>query len=426
MIEKQALINRFAAVRAATEQLVAPLTPEDQLLQSMPDCSPAKWHRAHTTWFFETFLLLPRGVAAFDAHYGYLFNSYYEHVGPRHARPKRGMLSRPTADEVSAYRRAIDGRMLDLLEQASGDDMTAIRPVLELGLAHEEQHQELLLTDILNAFAENPMHPAYRHAGGAPRNDDRDDASMQFIDFPGGAVEIGFDSPEAFGFDNEMPCHRVWLEPYALADRLVTVREWKEFADAGGYETPTLWLADGLDFIRAHGIRAPLYARRDGRALIVFGLDGEREAADDEPLAHVSFYEADAIATFLGGRLPTEEEWEAAALAISPVVGNFRESGALRPVSAGAPRAALRQMFGDVWEWTRSSYSPYPGFSVGDGAIGEYNGKFMVNQFVLRGGSCFTPKGHVRATYRNFWQPGTRFQVTGVRIAENRSDEVTR
>lgn len=423
---RQTLIDRFAAVRTATEELAAPLTPEDQQLQSMPDCSPAKWHRAHTTWFFETFLLLPRGVAPFDPHYGFLFNSYYENVGPRHARPKRGMLSRPTADEISTYRRAIDGRLLELLSSASEEEITALRPVLELGLAHEEQHQELLLTDILNAFSENPMHPAYRPAGTPASDAGAGDSPMRFVDYPGGTVEIGAADSSVFAFDNELPRHRVWLEPYALADRLVTVGEWKAFSDAGGYETPTLWLADGLDFVRAHGIRAPLYARRDGGALVVFGLDGTREAADDEPLAHVSFYEADAIATFLGARLPTEEEWEAAAVGIPANRGNFRESGALRPLPAGAASDVPRQLFGDVWEWTRSSYSPYPGFAAGAGAIGEYNGKFMVNQLVLRGGSCFTPRGHVRPTYRNFWHPGTRFQMTGVRLAKDRSSEVNR
>ncbi|MGK2859863.1 MAG: ergothioneine biosynthesis protein EgtB [Thermoanaerobaculia bacterium] len=421
---KQQLIDRYAAVRTATEELAAPLSPEDQQLQSMPDCSPAKWHRAHTTWFFETFVLLPRGVAPFDPRYGFLFNSYYENVGPRHARPRRGMLSRPTAAEVSTYRRAIDGRMLELLASASEDELAALRPVLELGLAHEEQHQELLLTDILNALAENPLHPAYRHAGAKTREDGGNAAPMRFVDYPGGATEIGVGPSENFAFDNEGPRHRVWLEPYALGDRLVTVGEWKAFADAGGYETATLWLSDGLDFVRAHGIRAPLYARRDGGALVVFGLDGEREAADDEPISHVSFYEADAIATFLGARLPTEAEWEATAGTMNGSEGNFRESGALRPMPAAPGGTGLRQLFGDTWEWTRSSYSPYPGFVAGPGAIGEYNGKFMVNQYVLRGGSCFTPREHVRPTYRNFWHPGTRFQVTGIRLAKDRSNEV--
>ncbi|MCM2316942.1 MAG: ergothioneine biosynthesis protein EgtB [Thermoanaerobaculia bacterium] len=419
---RQSLIDRFAAVRTATEDLAAPLTPEDQQVQSMPDCSPTKWHRAHTTWFFETFLLLPRGVAPFDPHYGFLFNSYYEHVGPRHARPKRGMLSRPTADEVSTYRRAIDGRLLELLSAASDDELAAMRPVLELGLAHEEQHQELLLTDVLNAFSENPLRPVYRQAGASTGNVVISDSPMRFVDYPGGTLEIGAADTNAFVFDNELPRHRAWLEAYALADRLVTVGEWKAFADAGGYDTATLWLADGLDFVRAHGIRGPLYSRRDGGALVVFGLDGVREAADDEPLAHVSFYEADAIATFFGARLPREEEWEAAAVALPASDGNFRESGALRPLPADEPSDAPRQLFGDAWEWTRSSYSPYPGFTAGAGAIGEYNGKFMVNQFVLRGGSCFTPRGHVRPTYRNFWHPGTRFQMTGVRLAKDATE----
>jgi len=417
MSERKSLIDRFVAVRGATESLAAPLSPEDQQLQSMPDCSPAKWHRAHTTWFFETFLLLPAGVAPFDPSFAFLFNSYYENVGPRHARPKRGMLSRPAANEVAAYRRAVDARVTELLEQATDDELAAIRPVVELGMAHEEQHQELMLTDILNAFADNPTRPAYRGAAGGERSEARAEP-MRFVEQPGGVVEIGASARGGFVFDNELPRHRVWLEPFAFADRLLTVGEWKEFADAGGYDRPALWLADGFDFVRSQGIRAPLYARREGSALVVFGLDGEREAADDEPVAHVSFYEADALATFFGARLPTEEEWESIAGSSSATDGNFRGSGALRPLAAGGA-TGVRQLFGDVWEWTRSSYSPYPGFTIGEGALGEYNGKFMVNQFVLRGGSCFTPRGHVRPTYRNFWYPSTRFQMSGVRLARS-------
>ncbi|MFA6954382.1 MAG: ergothioneine biosynthesis protein EgtB [Thermoanaerobaculia bacterium] len=418
MNERQRLIDRFHATRDATEALAAPLSPEDQQLQSMPDCSPAKWHRAHTTWFFETFLLLPAGVAPFDPTFAYLFNSYYENVGPRHARPKRGMLSRPASSEVAEYRRAIDARVTEQIERAMDDELAAMRPILELGMAHEEQHQELLLTDILNAFAENPTRPAYR-GGRADARAVAPASPLRFIEHPGGIVDIGAAASDDFVFDNELPRHRVWLEPFALADRLLTVREWKEFAAAGGYERPTLWLADGFDFVRAHGIRAPLYARLEGGALVLFGLDGEREAADDEPVAHVSFYEADALATFFGARLPTEEEWEAVASAQPSSDGSFRERGALRPLAAAGAKGAVRQLFGDVWEWTRSSYSPYPGFTISEGALGEYNGKFMVNQFVLRGGSCFTPRGHVRATYRNFWHPATRFQMSGVRLARS-------
>ncbi|MBI2212491.1 MAG: ergothioneine biosynthesis protein EgtB [Acidobacteria bacterium] len=418
MDERQILIERFLATRAATERLAEPLSPEDQLLQSMPDCSPTKWHRAHTTWFFETFVLLPAGVAPFDPSFAFLFNSYYENVGPRHARPKRGVLSRPASSEIAAYRSAVDGLVVERLERASDDALRTIQPVVELGIAHEEQHQELMLTDILNAFSENPTLPAYRKSGASAKP--RGSAPpLRFIEFPGGAIEIGAAANNGFVFDNELPRHRVWLEPFALADRLLTVGEWKEFADAGGYERPVLWLSDGFEFVRSNGIRAPLYARRDGDALVVFGLDGEREAADDEPLAHVSFYEADAIATFFGARLPTEEEWETATGAREAGGENFRESGALRPLAAEGTAAGPRQLFGDVWEWTRSSYSPYPGFRVSDGALGEYNGKFMVNQFVLRGGSCFTPRGHIRASYRNFWYPSTRFQMTGVRLARS-------
>lgn len=452
MSERQNLVDSFLAVRAATEALAGPLSPEDQQLQSMPECSPAKWHRAHTTWFFETFVLLPRGVAPFDPSFGYLFNSYYEAVGPRHARPKRGMLSRPTAAEVSGYRRAVDERIVEALASMPEPDLTAVRPVIELGLAHEEQHQELLLTDILNAFAENPTKPAYqsgrmqltRQVATAAPNQPSEGSSRSdpgperqrgpggvegsaeqssFTEYPGGTTEIGVDLHGGLVFDNETPRHRVWLEPFAIADRLVTVGEWKAFADAGGYETPSLWLSDGFEFVRANGIRAPLYARREGGSLVAFGLGGERELPDGEPLSHVSFYEADAIATFLGARLPTEEEWEHAAGTFSPLEGNFRESGLLHPAPSGSPHSGSHQLFGDVWEWTRSGYSPYPGFSAAKGAIGEYNGKFMVNQFVLRGGSCLTPRGHVRATYRNFWHPGTRFQMSGMRLAKSLGKE---
>jgi ergothioneine biosynthesis protein EgtB len=418
MNERRRMIERFVATRDATESLAAPLSPEDQQLQSMADCSPAKWHRAHTTWFFETFLLLPAGIAPFDASFAYLFNSYYENVGPRHARPKRGLLSRPSASEVTDYRRAVDERVKERIDCATDDELASIGLVLELGVAHEEQHQELLLTDILNAFAENPTRPAYRK-GAAAASVAAATTPLRFVEHAGGAVEVGATASDGFTFDNELPRHRVWLEPFAIADRLLTVGEWKAFADAGGYDRPTLWLADGFEFVRSHAIRAPLYARREGSALVVFGLDGEREAADDEPIAHVSFYEADALATFFGARLPTEEEWEAAAASSPATDGNFREEGALRPLAAKGPEGNVRQLYGDAWEWTRSSYSPYPGFTIRDGALGEYNGKFMVNQFVLRGGSCFTPRGHVRASYRNFWYPSTRFQVSGVRLAKS-------
>jgi ergothioneine biosynthesis protein EgtB len=294
--------------------------------------------------------------------------------------------------------------------------------VVELGIAHEEQHQELLLTDVLHAFSENPLRPAYRarHAAHRRAGDAGDDGPARFVAFEGGTASIGAGSDAAFAFDNERPRHRRFVEPFALADRLVTVREMNAFIADRGYEQPSLWLSEGWELVENERMRAPLHARSEGGALVVFGLDGEREAEDDEPVAHVSLYEADALARWLGARLPTEAEWEVAAVAAVDD-GNFADSGALRPLAAPSRVAASapRQLFGDAWEWTRSAYEPYPGFVAATGALGEYNGKFMVSQIVLRGGSCFTPAGHVRASYRNFWPPSTRFQMTGVRLAKD-------
>jgi ergothioneine biosynthesis protein EgtB len=412
------LAARFREVRSRTERLAAPLSAEDQCLQSQPSSSPTKWHRAHTTWFFETFLLAPRGVAPVDPRWGLLFNSYYEALGARHPRAARGLLSRPSAPEITEYRRVVDGRVEELLAAADGPALAELHAVVELGLAHEEQHQELLLTDILHALHQSPLRPSYRSSAAPAPRPAMPSRPMRYRQLAGGVVEIGAARDGTFRFDNEEPRHRVFVDDFQLADRLVTVAEWKAFADAGGYETPSLWLSDGYDWVRAHGVGGPLYSRREGGVLVVFGLDGEREALDDEPLAHVSFYEADAIARFHGARLPTEAEWEIAA-GSAPVEGNFLdEAGSFRVLPApGEDRPHATQMFGDAWEWTASPYGPYPGFVPPAGAIGEYNGKFMVNQIVLRGGSCFTPPGHVRRTYRNFWPPETRFQVTGVRLA---------
>jgi len=419
--DRAGAIHRYLAVRADTEQLASPLSEEDQLLQSSPLCSPTKWHRAHTTWFFETFLLEPRGIAPIDPRYRFLFNSYYDAVGPRHARPKRGLLSRPTASEVASYRRTVDGRMVELLSSLDDVELGALLPALELGLAHEEQHQELMLTDILHAFHENPLLPAYRagtsKAGAAATSAALDGATPDHL-FAGGLIEIGASSRGAFAFDNEGPRHKVWLEPFQLARRLVTVGEMKAFIQAGGYRTPSLWLSEGYEWATARQIDAPCYWHHSGPDWLIFGLDGLRELPDNEPVSHVSYYEADAVARFLGGRLPSEQEWEAAASHVRSA-GNFVSSSALRPLAARVETDGPTQMFGDVWEWTRSSYEPYPGYRPAAGAFGEYNGKFMVNQRVLRGGSCFTPDGHVRSTYRNFWHPDTRFQVTGIRVAKD-------
>ena len=416
----EALIRRFRRVRTATEQLAEPLSPEDQQLQSMPGASPTKWHRAHTTWFFETFLLLPSGYASFKPGYEFLFNSYYEALGPRHPRPARGLLSRPRCEEIGAYRRAIDGRVIELLGSLDERELSRISPLIELGLAHEEQHQELVLTDILHAFSQNAIVPSYR-SPARPRPPAPAPRDLRFVAFDSsrsGLVEIGA-RDGGFAFDNELPRHCTYVEPFELSTRLVTVGEWKAFALAGGYQNASLWLSDGFEWVKREDISGPLHARLDGGALVVFTLDGEREAADTDPISHVSFYEADAIARFLGGRLPTEAEWELAASS-GDARGEFLEDGALSPLPSN-PTAAdeMTQLFGDAWEWTSSSYEAYPGFKASAGAVGEYNGKFMCNQKVLRGGSCFTPRGHVRPSYRNFWYPDTRFQMTGIRVARD-------
>jgi ergothioneine biosynthesis protein EgtB len=384
------LIGRYLATRAHTEALAAPLSAEDQQLQAMPAASPVKWHRAHTTWFFETFLLAPSGVPPCEPRWGVLFNSYYEALGPRHFRPARGLLSRPTCDEIAAWRREVDRRMVRLLEAG---DVPSLAPLVQVGIAHEQQHQELILTDVLAAFAVNPLRPVYDAAAPRPRPLDE---PLAFLAHPGGRVTIGAAPEAGFSFDNEGPPHEVLLRPFALANRLVTIKEWAAFAADRGYETPSLWLSDGLDWVRANHIAAPGYTRVEDGRVIVYDLSGEREPHPDEPVLHLSFYEADALATWLGGRLPTEAEWEAA---VQGGAGNFHE------------------LWDVGWQWTRSSYEPYPGFRAAAGAIGEYNGKFMINQRVLRGASRFTPPGHSRPSYRNFWHPDTTFQATALRLA---------
>ena len=411
---RQRLVKRYRATREATEALAAPLSAEDQMLQAMPDASPTKWHRAHTTWFFETFILGPRGVAPADARYGYLFNSYYDAVGPRHARPKRGLLSRPTCDEVAAYRRAVDESVLRLLERLSDAELAEAEPILSLGIAHEEQHQELILTDILAAFSESSLGPIYQPA---PTATTREPPPLSFIGLDGGLVEVGAPPMAGFAFDNEGPRHRVFLEPFELATRPVLVADVLAFAGAGGYRTPSLWLSEGWEWVQREGASAPGYAViRDG-ALQVFSLHGARCADPAAPAGHLSYYEADAITRWLGGRLPTEQEWELAASS-QPMAGHFREDGVLVPQPSPSGRA-ISALYGDVWEWTRSAYSPYPGYAAGPGALGEYNGKFMVGQIVLRGGSCLSNREHLRASYRNFWPARTRFQMTGARVARD-------
>ena len=410
--QRAALVERYVRCRAATEALAQPLSAEDQQVQSLPLTSPTKWHRAHTTWFFETFLLAPAGFHAHDTRFAQLFNSYYDSVGERVARERRGLLSRPNAGEVGRYRQHVDRQMLSLLESLEPAELQVWAPVLELGLAHEEQHQELILTDILHAFSENPCAPAYRDGALPPAGPA---APLRWHTRAGSVVELGAPDGE-FAFDNERPRHRVYLADYELASRPISVGELKAFIEARGYETPSLWLSEGYERARSLGWTAPLYTRMDGDGYRVFGLRGWRRPHDDEPASHLSFWEADAVARFLGARLPTEAEWEWAARGAEPSSGNFAD-GPLVPL---VPRAAgLAGLFGDVWEWTRSSHHPYPGYRAATGALGEYNGKFMAQQMVLRGGSCLTPPGHLRSSYRNFWHPDTRTQMTGARLARD-------
>jgi ergothioneine biosynthesis protein EgtB len=394
---------RFLDVRARTEALAAPLTVEDQVVQSMPDASPVKWHLAHTTWFFERFVLKaakPRWEA--------ILNSYYDGVGPQFDRASRGVLSRPTVAEVALYRREVDARLAERLERPLEPATAAL---VELGLAHEEQHQELILTDLLHAFSRNPLRPAYRDL--APPVG-REAEPPRWLAFEGGLVEIGA-SGRGFAFDNERPRHRVYLEPFELGSRLVTAGEFLAFIEDKGYERPELWPSDGWAARRQHGWTAPLYWEKlDGR-FHVMTLGGLRPLTAAEPVCHLSWYEASAFARFSGARLPREEEWEVAA-AREQVAGNFVESGALQP-RAAAPGAT--QLFGDAWEWTASPYTGYPGFRAFEGVVGEYNGKFMCNQLVLRGGSCATPADHARATYRNFFPPAARWQFAGLRLARD-------
>jgi ergothioneine biosynthesis protein EgtB len=406
---RQDPVADYRRIREATLALTAPLSAEDCAIQSMPDASPAKWHLAHTTWFFETFVLEPhvRGYRAFDPAFGYLFNSYYNAIGDRHPRPERGMLSRPSLDEVRAFRRHVDEALL-----AANDLPTAL---IELGLQHEQQHQELILTDVKHLLSRNPLKPAYQKQWPLTPIRAR---SRRWVGFTGGLHEIGH-AGTGFAFDNEAPRHRVWLEDFEIASHPVTHGDFLDFIEDGGYQKPELWLSAGWDLVRARAWQAPEYwLRRDGR-WHTFTLHGEVPVDPNTPICHVSFFEAEAFARWAGARLPTEAEWEIAAQGAA-AEGNFVESGALHPLALREhPRpGTLAQAFGDVWEWTRSDYAPYPGYRPAAGAVGEYNGKFMSSQYVLRGGSCATPASHIRATYRNFFPPDARWQFSGLRLAK--------
>jgi ergothioneine biosynthesis protein EgtB len=399
-----AVSTRLFATRKLTLDLAARLSDADATIQPFPDASPAKWHLAHTSWFFETFVLRDHvfGYTPFDERYAFLFNSYYEAEGPRHARPRRGMLSRPSLDEIRAYRAHVD----EALERALSSLPPPALQMIELGINHEQQHQELLLTDILATFAENPLEPAYAEL---PPPACFAVEPLSFHCGREGIVEIGA-ADDGFAFDAERPRHRVFLSGHELANRRVTNKEWRDFIEDGGYRTPTLWLSEGWDWVQRERIAAPLYWHEDGTE---FTLAARREIDWAAPVAHVSYFEADAFARWAGARLPTEAEWEDFAASADPHLGNqLDHAGAAVPRPGGG-------MFGDVWEWTQSAFSSYPGFAPAEGAVGEYNGKFMCGQFVLKGASCATPRGHSRASYRNFFAPAARWQFTGARLARD-------
>jgi ergothioneine biosynthesis protein EgtB len=399
-------------MRAQTHRLVAGLEPEDCAVQSMPDASPSKWHLAHTSWFFEAFVLGARAdYTPLQSGWSYLFNSYYQAVGPMHARAARGLLTRPTLAEVFAYRAAIDERVVRLLERGVDEDLAA---VVELGIQHEQQHQELILTDILHLFSQNPLEPVFRERIARARTTDA--LPLAFLRGPEGIAEIGA-GDAGFAFDNERPRHRVLLHPHALANRPVNNSEYREFVRAGGYRDAALWLSDGWAAVQREGWQRPPYWSEDLET--AFTLGGRVAIDPLAPVCHVSYFEADAFARWAGQRLPTEAEWETFAVAHPERNGNFVESGALAPLPPQAQRSSAQQLFGDVWEWTASPYVAYPGFAPLAGALGEYNGKFMSGQWVLRGGSCATPAEHIRASYRNFFPPAARWQFSGLRLAKS-------
>lgn len=414
------LLEQFQQVRRFSEQLCATLEPEDYVIQTMPEMSPTKWHLAHTSWFFETFLARPylAGYRPLHEQYAFLFNSYYNAVGKMHARPQRGLISRPTVRQTCAYRQHVDEAIERLFKNAAESELEALAPLLVLGLNHEQQHQELMLTDIKHAFWMNPLRPVFRPESPAPAPARTGPGWRQFDP---GLYWIGHEG-EDFCFDNETPRHEVFLNGFALADRLVTNEEFLAFMEEGGYQRPELWLSLGWTAVNERGWNAPLYwEQRDGQWWMMT-LAGMRPVRLAEPVCHLSYFEADAFARWAGARLPTEAEWEVAA-SQTALEGHFAESGFFHPVPAkgSVVPGSLNQMFGEVWQWTQSSYAPYPGYQPQAGALGEYNGKFMCNQYVLRGASCATPRSHVRRTYRNFFPPDARWQFMGLRLAKDAS-----
>jgi ergothioneine biosynthesis protein EgtB len=420
------LLTRFHQIRDFTDSLCAGLEPEDCVVQSMPDVSPTKWHLAHTTWFFETFILkkFSPGYRPEVPQYAYLFNSYYNAAGDMHRRDLRGLISRPTVREAQRYRASIDSHIDDLLSSTDEKILNEIEPILILGFHHEQQHQELLVTDIKHVFAQNPLYPVFRgrarppgtpktSTDGSPRRRD----PCHFVDFEETIMEIGHDGA-GFSYDNEGPRHRALVPAFSLATRPVTNGEYMAFIEENGYARPEFWLSLGWMTVNEQRWQAPLYWTKHEGAWWNFTLSGFRPVEESEPVTHVSYFEADAYANWAGARLPTEFEWERAALDC-PIEGNFVEDEIFHPRALATHDRGLHQMFGDVWEWTRSAYSPYPGYRAAPGALGEYNGKFMCNQYVLRGGSCGTSRSHIRRTYRNFFQPEKRWQFTGIRLARD-------
>ncbi len=414
------LIESYKKVRQFTHTLAEPLEIEDYVVQSMPDVSPTKWHLAHTSWFFESFVLSKalNEYKSPNSQYAYLFNSYYVQAGERHYRPKRGLISRPTVEQTYSYRNHVDESMLQFMENADSNEWKEFGPVIEIGIHHEQQHQELIVTDIKHVLSENPLHPRYidkKNNGKSPQGP----KELKWIAIDGGLYDIG-NQGGVFGYDNEFPVHKSYLAPYELASRLITNAEYIEFLEDGGYETPEIWLSEGWATVEENNWKAPLYWQKHNGEWMQFTLSGLRPVEPDEPVTHVSYFEADAFARWAGSRLPTESEWEVAASNID-IEGNFVDDLNFHPIALDIDSNgdALEQMYGDVWEWTQSSYSAYPGYKTPPGALGEYNGKFMCNQMVLRGGSCATSKSHIRKTYRNFFPTNARWQFMGIRLARD-------
>jgi len=420
---RQQLQAAYQRIRRFSETLCQPLTPEDHVIQTATEVSPAKWHLAHMSWFFERFIVdqFVPNYEPFHPQYYYLFNSYYNAVGPQHCRAERGLVSRPTVDEVHAYRQYVDRQMFDVIEQSDDQQLARLQPLITLGLNHEQQHQELLLTDIKHIFSSNPMMPAYREARYEPH---AEPAPANWVRFEAGVYHIGLPTDtEAFCFDNETPRHRVFLEPFELASRPVTNGEFMRFIEDGGYQRHELWLSEGWATVHEGNWQHPIYWYQDpawGHSWMHYTLAGPQPVDPAEPVCHVSLYEADAFARWAGARLPSEFEWEVAARD-AELAGNFADAGRYHPepIADEANDDKLHRLFGDVWEWTGSQYRPYPGYAPLAGALGEYNGKFMCNQFVLRGGACSTSQSHMRLTYRNFFGPADRWQFTGFRLAKS-------